>query len=296
MGQIDKYNVLTGYKVYDAMRKNFLKLYETDSIEKAITMLIKYKTSAILIVDKHEMPMGIVSKTDIMSAYYASFSLKQKLKDILVSPPVTCSEEDSLEHGLDLMRSNNIHRVYVYNKNKTQIVGLLAYPDIVGLMYRLCVKCKKSSSSNLKLSKQGDIRKKIIVKEVMSTNVQSKLSHDTIYSVIEALSQFSFGALLIRDNSNIPVGVVSKTDLLFAYKHGIDQNTQVKEIMSSKVIGCDVYTCLSEAIKKMIFSDIHRLFVFENNPQNIVGVVSFTDAARVKSGSCKACSASRIEI
>jgi len=46
----------------------------------------------------------------------------------------------------------------------------------------------------------------------------------------------------------------------------------------------------------MIMVDIHRLFVHEGETSNIVGVLSLTDAARVRSGSCYACVSSRIKV
>jgi hypothetical protein len=46
----------------------------------------------------------------------------------------------------------------------------------------------------------------------------------------------------------------------------------------------------------MIVTDIHRLFVHEGDPGNIVGVISLSDAARSRSGSCHACVSSRIKV
>jgi len=46
----------------------------------------------------------------------------------------------------------------------------------------------------------------------------------------------------------------------------------------------------------MVMADIHRLFVHEDEPSNIVGVLSLSDAARVRSGSCYACVSSRIKV
>jgi hypothetical protein len=44
----------------------------------------------------------------------------------------------------------------------------------------------------------------------------------------------------------------------------------------------------------MVYADIKRLFVFDTSFHDIIGVISLTDIARTKSGSCKACITSRI--
>jgi hypothetical protein len=51
---------------------------------------------------------------------------------------------------------------------------------------------------------------------------------------------------------------------------------------------------LEEAIKQMILYDIQRLFIHQGEPENIVGVLSFSDTARTRSGSCHAWLASAV--
>jgi len=53
---------------------------------------------------------------------------------------------------------------------------------------------------------------------------------------------------------------------------------------------------LLTVIKRLIFADLHRIFVYKDRPQDLVGVLSLSDAARFRSGSCRACLVSRIKI
>ncbi len=296
MGVVEKHSMLSGFKVREAMRRQVLSLPDSKSVGKAISLLIKYKISALLLTDGDGRPSGVVSKTDIMNAYYADFPLDQELRSIAAASPITCTEQDPLEAALEVMRQNRIYRLYVYDQAHTRIVGLLAYPDIVGLLYRLCRSCKRNYLIQKGVREEAEVIRRFTVKEVMTPNVQSNRANDTLYTLMEALSQYRFGAVLIKDHSDNPVGVVSKTDLILAYKHGISPERPAHEIMSSKVHGCEASAYLAEAIQQMIFSDIHRLFVYQDRPENIVGVLSFTDAARVRSGSCRACLTTRIKI
>jgi Mg2+/Co2+ transporter CorB len=59
---------------------------------------------------------------------------------------------------------------------------------------------------------------------------------------------------------------------------------------------CEENEYLEIAIQKMIFSEVHRLFVYRKNPQNIIEVLSLSDAARLRSGDCHAYVSSRIKI
>ncbi len=90
-------------------------------------------------------------------------------------------------------------------------------------------------------------------------------------------------------------GVVSKTDLIVAYKHCLSTTiTTAKKIMTSPVQACDGNAPVVEALKTMIFSDVQRLLVYQDSPQNLVGVLSLSDVARFRSGTCRACLVSRI--
>ena len=59
-------------------------------------------------------------------------------------------------------------------------------------------------------------------------------------------------------------------------------------------------TPVNDAVKVFkqanVFSDVHRLFVHQSKPDELVGVISLSDAARIRSGSCHACISSRIKL
>jgi signal-transduction protein with cAMP-binding, CBS, and nucleotidyltransferase domain len=88
--------------------------------------------------------------------------------------------------------------------------------------------------------------------------------------------------------------VVSKTDLILVYKHGLPTHNKARTIMTTPVEACDSNTPVIEALKTIIFSDVHRLMLYQENPQKLVGVLSLSDVARFRSGTCRACLVSRI--
>jgi CBS domain-containing protein len=102
---LEKKTTLRYLLVRDAMRKQVTSLSDRLTIESGIRFLLKYKVGALLITDQDDLPVGVVSKTDIMGAYYAAVPLDTPLKEIMVSPPLFCSPTDSLESTLETMRS-----------------------------------------------------------------------------------------------------------------------------------------------------------------------------------------------
>jgi signal-transduction protein with cAMP-binding, CBS, and nucleotidyltransferase domain len=296
MPVIDQKNVLKGLTVAEAMRRQVIALGTDAPLEKAIRFTIKYKVNAILVTDASQCALGVVTKTDLMGAYYAGLPLDSTVEGIMVGPPLFCRREDSLDAALDTMRAQRVHRLYVHGEEPGRAVGVLAYPDIVGLLYRFCRRCDRSILKNAGGRTDSDLTGHFRVREVMTPGVESFPEDTSLLEVMAGLGASRLATVLIRDQAGRPLGVVSKTDLIVAYKHGRPSETPAREIMSVPVRTCRQEDYLALAIQEMIFWDIHRVFVAKGEPSEIVGVLSLSDAARFRSGTCRACLVSRISV
>jgi len=289
-------SVLTGLTVKDAMRRQIIRLSQFASIDHSINYLIKHKANALITIDDKDRPAGVVSKTDIMGAYYAGLRIESPLSDIMISPPLFCQMNDSLEAALEEMRNRGVYRLYVKENDSDEVIGALAFPDMVGLFYRYCNTCDRSHHRRNRMVGNDEAVARLKVKDVMTDKVVSLTKSDTLLQVMEKLSMYRFGALLIEDANKKLAGVVSKTDLILAYKHQVPSDARASRIMTSPVRACDEKDYLEDAIQIMIFGEVQRIFVQRDNPNQIVGVLSLSDAARIRSGSCQACVSSRIEV
>ncbi|MCP4722718.1 MAG: CBS domain-containing protein [Desulfobacteraceae bacterium] len=288
-------DTLTGLKVRHAMRKQLIVLEPDDSIDCCIQYLIKFKVNAILVGEDGETPLGVVSKTDIMGALYAGLPISTPLEMIMNAPPLFCGPDDTLSSALNTMKANSIYRLYALEKGLNSVVGALAYPDIVGLLYHYCSHCDQGIF-NKSEEKAQDRVKRYKVHEIMTKQVETCREEALLESVVEILSASRFGAILVADDKNYPRGVISKTDITLCYRHGVDLSATAGTIMSTPVALCHEHEPVESAIKTMILKDLHRLFVVPDKDQPISGVISLTDAAALRSGSCHACISSRIRI
>ena len=289
-------NTLRNLSVSRAMRRQIACLDQSKTISHGINLIIKYKVNALLTVDTTQQPAGVVSKTDIMGAYYAGLPLDAPLEHIMVSPPLFCRAGESLEAALEQMRTNKIYRLYVADDQSGELVGALAYPDIVGLLYQYCRQCNYSNLNRPRQDGKNEAAHRFTVRELMTVGVKSVSMHEALNAVMEALSTYRYGAMLITDINGLPRGVISKTDLALAYRHGVSQEETAGKVMNTPVYTCDADFLVEEAIKKMIVEDVHRLFVRETSTNTVVGVLSLADASRGRSGSCHSCVSSRIKI
>jgi CBS domain-containing protein len=292
MPRIEKRSVLSGISVKEAMRRQVIQLPQSAAVDYCINRMIKYKVNAVLITDEKQLPAGVVSKTDVMSAFYTGFPVATPVANIMVGPPLFCEPGDELESSLDTMQQNGVHRLYVREADSNHVAGVLAYPDIVGLLYRYCRACDRGLLKARRRSKENQFRR-LKVKEVMTAAVTAYREEDELTQVIEGLTTHRFGAVLIRNEQDKAVGVVSKSDLIVAYKHGVTVNARAAEVMSKPVVSCEAEADLADAIQQMLLRDVQRLFVHSDDFGQVVGILSLSDAARFRSGSCRACTPSR---
>ncbi len=293
MPLIEKRSVLSGISVKEAMRRQVIRLAQSAPIDYCINRMIKYKINSVLIINEKQRPTGVVSKTDLMSAYYAGFPIETPVENIMVGPPLFCYPDDALELSLDIMQQNGIHRLYVRGADASDVVGVMAYPDIVGLLYRYCRACDRGLLK-ARRRKEDDQFRRLKVKDVMTATVTAYLEEDELAQVIEGLTAHRFGAVLINTEPGKAVGVVSKSDLIVAYKHGVAVDARADRVMSKPVVSYDAQADLADAIQQMLLRDVQRLFVHADDPGRIVGILSLSDAVRFRSGSCRACTPSRI--
>ena len=282
-------SVLSGMQVKEAMRRQMISLDGKASIAAGIGRLIKYKADALLVVDSNDGPAGIVTKTDMAGAYYAGLPVDTPLEAIMVGPLHTCFVDDQLDRALDTMRNSGIHQLYVVGADARRFEGMLNYGDILGMVFHICRSCRKGRLQQSAVGQPGRGPSESTVSDVMTPAVITCRTADDLYAVIDALSAHRMSAVLITDENGYPAGVISKTNLVVAWHHGQAPDTQ-----AAAVVSCDRNDSISRAMTTMLLGDMGRIFVHDIDPQTIVGVMSLSDAANHRSGTCRACVSSRM--
>ncbi len=278
--------------VADVMHRDIVTNQQTDPITAAIRSFIRHKSDATLVIGKDKTPLGVVTKTEVMAAYFAMLELSTPVADIMASPVIHCAPEDSLEAALGMMQHHGIQRVYVLDRDDNSAIGALSYTDVVGALYRYCCQCDFSRRNRGAAREHGPSR--LTVGEVMTRSVPIGKDTETIFTVIDHLADCRKSALPLLGTHGQPTGVISKTDLTLAYRRGIALTEPASLIMSRPIATCSADALLEDAIRQMIFAEVGRLFVTDPGGRRLTGMLSLADAARARSGSCLACSVSRI--
>lgn len=117
------------------------------------------------------------------------------------------------------------------------------------------------------------------VKDLMTTNVESVCSDDTVDHAAQLMREYNVGSIPVCDNKNKIIGIITDRDITLR-SSADGQNTKsqsVRDIMSSNPVVGRPDMDINDAARIMSERQIRRLPIVENN--NLIGVVSLGDIA-----------------
>ncbi len=114
------------------------------------------------------------------------------------------------------------------------------------------------------------------VKDIMSNQIASLNSNDTIERAAQLMKQFDVGSIPVCNQEKV-IGIVTDRDItLRSTAQGIDSKHQkVSEIMSQNPVIGSPDMDVNDAVRLMSERQIRRLPIVENN--NLVGIVALGD-------------------
>ena len=126
--------VLSKY-VTKYMQKDVLILSMNTQTREAARMLRHYETDDIIVTDKNNFPIGIVTDEDILSKVsdVTVYAEATTLKEVMSTPLITINEKSTLQDALHKMRDNNIRKLPVLSK-KNQVMGIIFQATIANVI------------------------------------------------------------------------------------------------------------------------------------------------------------------
>mmetsp|Transcript_28539 Transcript_28539/g.78395 ORF Transcript_28539/g.78395 Transcript_28539/m.78395 type:complete len:212 (-) Transcript_28539:254-889(-) len=115
-----------------------------DTIENAMDLMLQHGVGAVVVVENpdesfHTMPLGIITKTDLIQAYHDKKSIRTPVQDLLRlkmgggddATLKTCTETMNRDEAAKILEHNKMHHALVVDhKDPTRFVGLISSWDI----------------------------------------------------------------------------------------------------------------------------------------------------------------------
>jgi CBS domain-containing protein len=134
---------MDGSFVKDIMKKPVLSIDSSMTVMDAAKMMEDAKVGSIVVTENNTI-VGILTERDFVRKIIAQEKpLSTKVKDIMSSPLIVISPEETVWELASLMKARRIHRVPVVDKEK--LVGIASTADLT----RLCSIGSDSEMSRL---------------------------------------------------------------------------------------------------------------------------------------------------
>ena len=133
------------------MDKDVLILSPNTQTREAARLLRRYETDDIIITDKDNIPIGIVTDQDILSKVIdvTVFAESTTLKEVMTTPLVTINEKATLQDALHKMRDSDIRKLPVISK-KNKVIGIIYQTTIADVIRNATVTAPRLLSPPVK--------------------------------------------------------------------------------------------------------------------------------------------------
>tara|TARA_B110000438_G_scaffold221889_1_gene215203 strand:- start:137 stop:550 length:414 start_codon:yes stop_codon:yes gene_type:complete len=97
----------------------------------------------------------------------------------------------------------------------------------------------------------------------------------TISNLTDLLTLHDIGAVIVVDNNNKPIGIVSERDVIKNYSKNYND---IKNIMTNKLISCDLSISSTNLLEIMNKNKVRHVPIINND--ELLGIVSIGDVVK----------------
>jgi len=115
--------------VFDIMNK-LVSVDGSCSVKESAEIMLCNNIGSIIVTEK-EKPIGIVTKSDLLSRVIVEGkdSSKTEIRDIMSTPLITIEKDENILEAIRFMRKKNVSRLIVTDNEK--ILGIISETDLI---------------------------------------------------------------------------------------------------------------------------------------------------------------------
>jgi CBS domain-containing protein len=122
-------------KVKDVMNTNVVSIDPDDTVEQAMSVMIRLGISGLPVVDMAGRLLGVITEFDLLELLWNPNTTKNKVFHYMTREVRTVGEEDELTDVVDLFHSLPIRRLVVTSGKR--VVGIISRRDLIWYVLKL---------------------------------------------------------------------------------------------------------------------------------------------------------------
>lgn len=240
-------------------------IFKDEKIEKALNILEKTKSAALVILEKNSKAIGIITERDIAKkAGHWDEILTKPVSSLMSSPLFTLKETTNFAQAYMMMSEHGYRHIVVLDEDE-KLLGILGEDDFL---------------KHLTLEQLLGVKE---VEQVMSKEVMTAREDETVAQIIQTMTTHKISSIvIIKDNK--PLGIFTERDAVHLARYG-DKNlsTSIAKHMASPVSTIKQNYSVLDAERILKQKKIRRLVVVDEKGE-LAGILTQHDLVKGISG------------
>ncbi len=147
---IDTELVAHGIKLGHIIGKTKAKTAKkTDTLTTVFHRVNATPTEAVVIIDDHHVPIGIITKRDIVKLIIKNTDMSQEVSLFMTTPLFTVDEDTTVKEALELMSKKRFKRLVVVEKSG-ELMGIITREEMLDIVYNKWSQIVREKESELR--------------------------------------------------------------------------------------------------------------------------------------------------
>jgi CBS domain-containing protein len=195
------------------MSKDLVTVGPEDDLRQCARQMLKNAISSLLVIDAAGNLKGILTKTDLMTAYEEYFPLIHKVQEFMTKKVITVESGEPIHTALMLMAGNQVSRVVVVEVGRP--AGIITSRDLLALGAYLGRPGRRTNKDFIPFIPSG-IKAFMLSSDVMTERPITTTPDSDLADAAYIMLRNKFSGLPVVDSKGHLAGIVTKTDVIRA--------------------------------------------------------------------------------